>query len=176
MAFSEPSTLSKVGMGISLVAVLFDIAGFPTPYWLTKTLEVTGALTETNVGLFRACSWGRLCTVFSTSEYVAMGMSWLVAVQAFTILGFFSGVVGCIMILLHVATAPHSRRLKVISLFLTLAAAGVTLTAIIIFGIKSKEEDMLVGYDLNGSFTLTLLSSMLYLAAGVDLAVDVVAG
>lgn len=35
---------------------------------------------------------------------------------------------------------------------------------------------MLVGYDLAGAFTLTLLSSMLYLAAGVDLAVDVVAG
>ncbi len=57
-----------------------------------------------------------------------------------------------------------------------LVAAAVTLTGIIIFGIKSKEENMLVGYDLNGSFTLTLLSSMLYLAAGVDLAVDVVAG
>ncbi|XP_046342987.2 uncharacterized protein LOC124123846 [Haliotis rufescens] len=176
MAFSEASTLSKVGLGISILAVLFDIAAFPTPYWMMKTLEVTGALTDTNVGLFQSCSWGKICTAFSTSEYIAMGMSWMVAVQAFVFLGFFSGVGGCILILLHVANMSHNRRFKIISMFLTLAAAGVTLTGIIIFGIKSKQEGVLVGYDLAGAFTLTLLSSMLYLAAGVDLAVDVVAG
>lgn len=68
MAFSEASTLSKVGLGISILAVLFDIAAFPTPYWMMKTLEVTGALTDTNVGLFQSCSWGKICTAFSTSE------------------------------------------------------------------------------------------------------------
>ncbi|XP_041351159.1 uncharacterized protein LOC121370121 [Gigantopelta aegis] len=110
--FSNASTFIKIALGFCIAAVLFDVIGFPTPYWISNVIF--------NSGLFKECE---------TDE--------LKATTAMVIIGFLVGLVCLVLTICHLFVEPLGTKIiKTVCMILAFVAALFTLVGVIIYGVK----------------------------------------
>ncbi|XP_067682189.1 uncharacterized protein [Haliotis asinina] len=164
MGFSEASMLSKVGLGLAAAALLFDIIGFATDYWMagTTTIPFVGSV-DMHLGLFKSCTAGQ-CASFGSAE-----LDWQTATKALVILGFLLGLGSLALIIVYLFFKTDQMLFKTIAFVLAFAAAGFTIIGIIVFAAKATEANQIL--NLSWSFALTIIGGLLYGAAGTVLVI-----
>ncbi|XP_071080261.1 uncharacterized protein [Haliotis cracherodii] len=157
MGFSEASVLSKVGLGLAGAALLFDVIGFATDYWMSLS---AGSLVA-NFGLFKTCN-GASCSSLDSS-----GVEWLTGTKALVILQFLLGLGSLAVIIVYLFFKTDQQLFKMVAFILAFAAAGFTIIGIIVFAAKATE--MYKIFDLSWSFALTIIGGLLYGGTGIVL-------
>ncbi|XP_067682390.1 uncharacterized protein [Haliotis asinina] len=163
MGFSEASMLSKVGLGLAAAALLFDIIGFATDYWMAGSTDTPYGVIDMHLGLFKSCGAG-ICVSFGSAE-----LDWQTATKALVILGFLLGLGSLALIIVYLFLKTDQMLFKTIAFVLAFAAAGFTIIGIIVFAAKATEVNQIL--NLSWSFALTIIGGLLYGTTGTVLVI-----
>ncbi|XP_071117439.1 uncharacterized protein [Haliotis cracherodii] len=163
MGFSQASLLSKIGLGLCVAGLIFDLIGFPSPSWTTYTINSV----TTAYGLFQICAYSS-----SSSECIQLtGVAdWYDAVRALSIIGFLLGLACVVVLCIFVLVKNDLKLLQISALVLAFLSAIFILAGAILYADKQEHR------NLGWSFALTVVGAVLLLIGGIVLTVDKIIG
>ncbi|XP_045181187.1 uncharacterized protein LOC123540326 isoform X1 [Mercenaria mercenaria] len=167
--YKAASLLSKIVLGLIIIAFILDMIGFYTTNWSTieyiDPFRITERLrVEEYIGLWKHCIVTRYMA--KCSNFKNYG-SWFEATQAFETLGFIAAIVALVLIVLYIFVPQTSgkRIVFILGMVACFAAAGCIILGIIIYGSK-------VETNLSWSFALCTIAGIIFGVSGILLIVD----
>ncbi|XP_071117665.1 uncharacterized protein [Haliotis cracherodii] len=164
MGFSQASLLSKIGLGLCVAGLIFDLIGFPSPGWTTFTINSV----KIAYGLFQICAYSS-----SSSEcHQIPGVipDWWDAVRALSIIGFLLGLACVVVLCIYVLVKNDLKLLQICALVLAFFSAIFILAGAILYADKWEHR------NLGWSFALAVVGAVLLLIGGIVLTVDKIKG
>ncbi|XP_061172620.1 uncharacterized protein LOC133181966 [Saccostrea echinata] len=162
--FGEVSKFFVIGFVLQIIALVIDIVGFASPYWIKGESSIDGIKVEAHGGLWKYC----ISSDFSGQDVsncnqVVTNAGWFKAVQAFACLGL-------ICLLIAVVALPIKLRLDKASLLhlsagLTFAGAICILISIAVFAAKEKESGATGHFHF--AFAFCVIAMILAIPAGI---------
>ncbi|XP_071117797.1 uncharacterized protein [Haliotis cracherodii] len=160
MGFSQASLLSKIGLGLCVAGLIFDLIGFPSPSWTTSTLNsVTFAY-----GLFQICVYSSSSS--QCAQITGVLPDWYDAVRALSIIGFLLGLACVVVLCIYVLVKNDLKLLQICALVLAFLSAIFILAGAILYADKREHR------NLGWSFALAVVGAVLLLIGGIILTVD----
>ncbi|XP_046355351.2 uncharacterized protein LOC124134534 [Haliotis rufescens] len=122
MGFSQASLLSKIGLGLCVAGLIFDLIGFPSPGWATFTINSV----KFSVGLFQICAYssGSLECI----QIPGVIPDWYDAVRALSIVGFLLGLACVVVLCIYLLVMNGLKLLQISALVLAFLSAIFILT------------------------------------------------
>ncbi|XP_048781320.1 uncharacterized protein LOC125683866 [Ostrea edulis] len=165
----DASRVLRITMVLSICAVIFQIIGLASPYW------VTGDTTNLkfNLGLWKLCVEG-----FSRMEvsecydikHAKLG-DWFKAVQALSIMGLLSLLLAVVMVVLKLFVLKDSKAVIFVAIGASFAGAVFILISIAVFADKINELNSKSDSDLNFhyhfAFALSIMGMLAAIGCGV---------
>ncbi|XP_071153219.1 uncharacterized protein [Mytilus edulis] len=161
--------LTFVGFVLSIVAAVFDLIGFATPYW--SSTSTSGV--EVYSGLWRYC-----VTALGSTACASLGdldlESWFKAVQAMEILGFLCLLAAVVVVILKLFVLKDKPILKFVGIGCLATAAAFILLGVVIYGAKISSLQI-NGVQLDNrhfSFAFVILAAISAIVASVLFGLD----
>ncbi|CAC5407457.1 unnamed protein product [Mytilus coruscus] len=172
MEIAGINLLTFVGFVLTIVAAVFDLIGFVTPYWVSGSTTAVVALTSVNVdaneGLWRYCQ-----TVLGDTTCQSQGDrdvgSWFEAVQAMETLGFLCLIAAVIVVILKLFVLKDKPVLKAVGIGCLAAAAAFILIGVCVFGAKGSS---LQTENLHFAFAFVIIAAIIAIVASVLFGLD----
>ncbi|ESO94188.1 hypothetical protein LOTGIDRAFT_232447 [Lottia gigantea] len=165
MGFSDTSMFMKISMALGIVAFIFDLIGFASPYWL---IQSGAGVTISNL-LWQSCYSNDGSSECKSLQSEGL-TSEIKAGQAFNVLGFLAGGVAVVLIILYIFCLTNKKPVRLLGMIAAFVAAGLILIGVIIIGTSDSAKSFVVGWAM----ILAIIGAILYVVTGVMVVVDVV--
>nr|XP_022294563.1 uncharacterized protein LOC111104749 [Crassostrea virginica] len=165
----EATKFLLVGLVLTICAVIFQLIGLASPYWLTTDLP--GA--NVNLGLWKYCAEsvpdGLTICVDTT---IRVTEDWFTAVQAMSILGLIALVAALVMTILKMFVMKENKVPQFVAIATAFAAAIFILISIAVFAAKMNDLFQSIPFTYHFAFAFCILAMLAAIGAGCLMLVD----
>nr|XP_022310285.1 uncharacterized protein LOC111115737 [Crassostrea virginica]XP_022310293.1 uncharacterized protein LOC111115737 [Crassostrea virginica] len=121
----ESSKLPKVGLALTIFAVIFQVIGLASPYWFAQNADLGVIKLKIHAGLWKCCK-GTDDNIKCDDIDDCLQEDWIKTVQAMSIMGFIALLVALVMACLYVM--KDNKTLEWLAIVAAFAAAFLILS------------------------------------------------
>nr|XP_022345484.1 uncharacterized protein LOC111138023 [Crassostrea virginica] len=169
----EGSKFLLIGFVLTICAVIFQLIGLASPYWISFEFELAGAAYSVYTGLWKYCTVVQeITTCVDSTDNIKE--DWFKAVRAMTIMGFLALVVALVMTILKLFVMKEKDILQFAAVATAFAAAVFILISIAITAAKVKDDPLFksIDYSYHFAFAFCILAMLAAIGAGCIILVD----
>ncbi|XP_048727491.1 uncharacterized protein LOC125645736 [Ostrea edulis] len=166
----DVSKVLLVALILVICAVIFQLIGLASPYWVTADT----ATTKTNSGLWRTCTEGvqtGLTTCVDTKD-IFLDNDWLEAAQAMGILAFLALLVAVVTTILKLFVMKDKKPLLFAAIGSSFAGALFILISISVYADNLNDMFSSRSFDYAFAFVFSILGMIVAIGAGVAMLVE----
>ncbi|ESO82978.1 hypothetical protein LOTGIDRAFT_169803 [Lottia gigantea] len=166
MAIKDTTVFVKVGLVVTIVALIVQIIGYSTDFWESYDRPLALYKYSYNQGLWRLCTSTNYTEGCMDIPQSASTIE-LKTTRAFETLAFIFGFASIVLQLLSIFV----KQKKIITILIN--GSSFCAGLLVFIGIIVFATDKPTGYEYGYSFALTIVGGVLYVLAGLILIVDV---
>ncbi|XP_078320945.1 epithelial membrane protein 1-like [Crassostrea virginica] len=168
----EISKFLLAGLVLISCAVIFQLIGLASPYWITFNV---GSLVEVYMGLWKYCTeiiQLKVSTCQDSTENISEG--WFSSVKAMTILGLLALLVALGMTIMKMFVLKDSKVALFVAVGTAFAGAVFILISIAVFAVKVNDQLEGLEFSYHFGFAFCILAMLAGIGAGCLMLVDAI--
>ncbi|XP_061180367.1 uncharacterized protein LOC133188904 [Saccostrea echinata] len=164
----ESSKSLLIALLLTICAVIFQLIGLASPYWIFLDLKIAKA----NAGLWKACTETVLTGNTICSDVELTDDDWLKAVRAMSILGFLVLVVPVIMVVLKLFVLKDKKPILLVAIGTAFVGAVFILISIAVYAAKTNDLYKNIDFNYHFAFAFSIIGMIAAIGAGVVMLVE----